>query len=189
MTGNDKASTRFFYNLGVESFKQMVNANGVNYVMAMIDSAGNEPTPTELDAQNQLTAEFGQMTFDGSDPDAYHGKGQNVRKSPELFTFSMHELNICEKTVNHFSFFSLLDSTRETMAFHRESRSRTISAALAAPVPTTLVHRCLASRERSKATTGQLRMLRLAPESRQKLTVIIRSMPATMMQRRSKIRR
>lgn len=75
---NDSVSIRFFYNLGIEYFKHLINVYGYGHVMAMVDGEGGayDQNPNDLDA-NQMTADFQQMGLDGNETDM-HQKG-NVR--------------------------------------------------------------------------------------------------------------
>lgn len=73
---------RFFYNLGIEYYKHLTTHYGHSYVMGLMDGPLFEPTSSEPDTPNQLAVEFGQMTFDGSDPDVHQSKGPNVREHP-----------------------------------------------------------------------------------------------------------
>lgn len=102
-TVNDKSTMRFFYNLGIEYYKHLTTQYGHAYVMGLMDGPLFEQTPSELDAPNQLAVEFGQMTFDGSDPDVHQSKGPNVREHPKPSASVRH---VCRPNNLQFNLFS-----------------------------------------------------------------------------------
>lgn len=64
---NDKVTTRFFYNFGIEYWKLLTSVYGHNQLMAIIDGDLNPPeqNPSEIDSQHSdMASGMQQMNLD-----------------------------------------------------------------------------------------------------------------------------
>lgn len=83
---HDQYTIRFYFNLGVEYWKQLQSIHGAGPLMAMIDGESFEQTPSDVDSQQtDVAAGFHQMTLDDNITTPTPPKG-NVRLN-FLFNF------------------------------------------------------------------------------------------------------
>ncbi|XP_031628547.1 protein ovarian tumor locus-like [Contarinia nasturtii] len=82
---NDKASLKFYYNLGVEYYKLLQQVYGTGQLMAMIDGEPcvennfDQQSSENESQQNQLVSDMQQMNFESNDNDVQTSPSKNPR--------------------------------------------------------------------------------------------------------------
>lgn len=68
---NDRPTIRFFYNMGIEFFRNLQATYGMNQVLSMLESENGcaDTSCIDYDSSGQLSNDFQQIAFESNEPE------------------------------------------------------------------------------------------------------------------------